>query len=130
MKLTSNSQLIASLIAPQQRRAAVDDGQAKEKKNPVGLSHKSLKDMERAQKIEDNLIALKKTQSDLRAKNIAKLRETLGVEAVSHDVIDEKSEVNSGALNGLNPPQDFARENFTSSKPAFIKLGQVFDIKV
>ena len=130
MKLTSNSQLIASLIAPQQRRAAVDDGQAKEKKNPVESSHKSLKDMERAQKIEDNLIALKKTQLDLRAKNIAKLRETLGIEAVSHDVIGEKSGVNSGALNGLSPQQDFTRENFSSSKPAFIKLGQVFDIKV
>lgn len=131
MKLNSNSQLLASLIDPQLRRVAQEKaGEAAVRQNPAGASgeQQSLKDAVRSQKIAQNLEALQKTQTDIRAKNIAKLRETLGLNATSaaeSALVGGQSEFNAAILKNSNH-----RESFGSSQPNFIKLGQIIDIRV
>lgn len=138
MKLTSNSHLLASLVDAQaraqngnqttQNKDSKEAGNAGVKGRRDGASeNQNLKETQRAQNIEKNLEALKQTQGELRAQNIAKLREQLGLSettdlATTGGVSNQNSSRAAGNTN---------RENFSAAEqPTFKKLGQIIDIRV
>ncbi|WP_321395300.1 hypothetical protein [Emcibacter sp.] len=122
MKITSNSQLLASLgslVDANQRTAQqqlVDQQQLKEQQS---RDQQQTREVDRQEQIRQNREALKKSQDELRARNLDKLKQTLA-SASSQDE-EGQSRVN------LN-----LRENVGTSgdQPAFKKLGQIVDIRI
>jgi hypothetical protein len=116
-------------------QAAARQHSSRQHSSVASNEQQSLKDAERSQKIAQNLEALQKTQTDIRTKNIAKLRETLGLNEAGGLKGAKASEETTlvGGQSEFNiavSQNSHHRESFSSSQPRFVKLGQIIDIKV
>ncbi|MFC7048197.1 hypothetical protein [Emcibacter nanhaiensis] len=121
MKITSNSQLLASLgslVDTNQREAQqqlVDQQQLKEQQ---AQARQQVRESDRQEQIRQNREALKKSQEELRARNLDKLRQSLPAEGEAQG---GRSSVNLNLRESVGG---------SSGQPAFERLGQIVDIKI
>ncbi|WP_417316708.1 hypothetical protein [Emcibacter sp.] len=122
MKITSNSQLLASLgslVDNNQRETQqqlVDRQQLKEQQVEA---RQQARETDRQQQITQNRDALKKSQEDLRARNLDKLKQTIS--AATSEEEKKQSSVNLNLRESVGGAK---------GKPAFERLGQIVDIRI
>ena len=122
MKIGSQSQTLVSLTslldASKQQQQVQREEQQEKKLQETRDSRLTARKSEREELIRQNRDALRKTQDEIRLKNLNRLQE-------NEDINEEKSrDVN------INLRESFVPKAAENNHPAFKKLGQVIDIRI